>query len=118
METFFHNGTLDANGSPVSRLRYTAFGETRYVNGATPTDYRYTGGTALPKDAGTVRRSVSGVINEAEPDLYLTNARRYDPLLGRFVQPDSMVPYPGNPPGILPISSCAGKCDCSHKSSL
>src|SRR5574340_1504510 len=80
METFFHNGTVDANGSPVSTLLYTAFGETRLANGATNTDYRYTGQR-----------------EEAELGLYFYNARWYDPSLGRFIQPDSLVPNPGNP---------------------
>src|SRR5574340_768412 len=74
------SGTVDANGSPVSTLLYTAFGETRLANGATNTDYRYTGQR-----------------EEAELGLYFYNARWYDPSLGRFVQPDSLVPNPGNP---------------------
>jgi len=61
-------------------LRYTAFGETRYATGITPTDYRYTGQR-----------------EEAELGLYFYNARWYDPALGRFIQPDTIVPDPGNP---------------------
>src|SRR5574340_1485943 len=80
METFFHNGTVDANGSPVGMMRYTAFCETRLANGATNTDYRYTGQR-----------------EEAELGLYFYNARWYDPSLGRFIQPDSLIPNPGNP---------------------
>src|SRR5574340_702725 len=72
------SGTVDANGSPVSTLLYTAFGETRLANGATNTDYRYTGQR-----------------EEAELGLYFYNARWYDPALGRFIQPDSMVPSLG-----------------------
>ena len=45
------SGTVDANGSPVSTLLYTAFGETRLENGATNTDYRYTGHTARSASA-------------------------------------------------------------------
>ena len=29
--------------------------------------------------------------------LYLYNARYYDPALGRFIQPDTIVPNPGDP---------------------
>ncbi|MEM4414290.1 MAG: RHS repeat-associated core domain-containing protein, partial [Candidatus Caldarchaeum sp.] len=29
--------------------------------------------------------------------LYFYNARWYDPVLGRFLQPDPLVPEPGNP---------------------
>ncbi len=35
--------TTDVAGNKVGELRYTAYGETRYVWGATPTDRRYTG---------------------------------------------------------------------------
>src|SRR5574340_710217 len=34
---------------------------------------------------------------EAELGLYLTNSRWYGPGLGRLVQPDSLIPNPGNP---------------------
>jgi len=37
------SGTADASGNLLSSLRYSAFGETRYATGTTPTDYRYTG---------------------------------------------------------------------------
>ena len=43
-----------------------------------PTSYRYTG-QRLDADTG----------------LYFYNARYYDPALGRFTQPDTIVPNPG-----------------------
>ena len=49
-------------------------------NGDVPTDQRFTG----------QRR-------DATIGLYDYNARWYDPALGRFVQPDPLVPDPGNP---------------------
>ncbi len=35
--------TTDASGNLISELRYTAWGETRYVSGTTPTNYTFTG---------------------------------------------------------------------------
>jgi RHS repeat-associated protein len=66
--------TLDANGVKTGELRYTAWGETRYTSGSTPTQRRYTGQL------------------EAEAGLYFYNARWYDPALGRFAQADPIVP--------------------------
>lgn len=67
-------------GSQAAELRYKAYGVTRYTWGTTPTTYRYTG-----------QRQESTI------GLYYYNARWYDPALGRFVQPDTIVPSPGNP---------------------
>ncbi|HBA92113.1 MAG TPA: hypothetical protein DCZ08_10335 [Anaerolineaceae bacterium] len=72
--------TANASGNLVSSLRYTAFGEVRTASGTTATDYRYTG-----------QRS------EAEIGLYYYVARFYDPVLGRFISADSIVPEPYNP---------------------
>ncbi|MFZ3071219.1 MAG: RHS repeat-associated core domain-containing protein [Anaerolineaceae bacterium] len=52
---------------------YEPWGETRYQTGTSPTDYGYTG-------------------QMQEGDLYYYGARWYDPLLGRFLQPDTIVP--------------------------
>jgi RHS repeat-associated protein len=68
--------TLDANGVKTAELRYTAWGETRYTSGSTPTQRRYTGQL------------------EAEAGLYFYNARWYDPSLGRFAQADTLIPDP------------------------
>jgi RHS repeat-associated protein len=38
-----------------------------------------------------------GAIFDSSTGLYFYNARYYDPALGRFIQPDSIVPEPGNP---------------------
>lgn len=70
-----------ADGTVLSALHYSAYGEERYASGDTPTDYRYTG--QLSK-MGTV-------------GLYYYNARWYDPYLNRFLSPDSIVPDPYNP---------------------
>ena len=65
-----------ANGATqVGELRYKAWGETRYSSGNVPTTYRFTG----QREDGTI-------------GLYFYKARYYDPALGRFVQPDPIVP--------------------------
>lgn len=61
-------------------LRYSAWGETRYTSGTTPTDRQYT-----------------GQINDGDTGLYYYNARYYDPALHRFIQADTIVPDPNNP---------------------
>ena len=71
--------TLDPSGNLVSELRYSAWGETRYTSGATPTQRRYTGQL------------------EAEAGLYFYNARWFDPLQGRFAQADTVIPDISNP---------------------
>jgi hypothetical protein len=35
--------TTDASGNKIAELRYNAWGEVRYTDGVTPTDYQYTG---------------------------------------------------------------------------
>jgi len=57
----------------TSSALYEPWGETRYQTGASPTDYGYTG-------------------QMVEGDLYYYGARWYDPLLGRFIQADTIVP--------------------------
>jgi RHS repeat-associated protein len=72
--------TTDANGNRVTELRYLPFGDTRYNPGGQITTYRFTG---QRWDSGT--------------GLYWYNSRWYDPLIGRFIQADTLVPQPGNP---------------------
>ncbi len=60
-------------------VRYTAFGEIRYESGDTTTDYTYTG----QREA-----------NELGLSYYV--ARWYDPEIGHFTQPDSIVPGAGD----------------------
>jgi RHS repeat-associated protein len=63
----------------TGELRYRPFGATRFASGTTPTSYRFTGQR-----------------EEAALGLYYYNARWYDPALGHFLSPDSIVPEPGN----------------------
>ena len=98
-----------ANGSSLTgELRYKAWGETRYTWGTVPTMYLFTGqreestvGGFAPHTPGfgAVRRGVGRAVwgSLPAPQLYFYNARWYDPALGRFVQPDTVVPEPSNP---------------------
>ncbi|MBI9049676.1 MAG: RHS repeat-associated core domain-containing protein [Anaerolineaceae bacterium] len=71
--------TTTADGTWNSEIRYSAFGETRYSSGITPTDYRYT-----------------GQLEQADVNLYYYNARYYDAALGRFIQADTIIPGAGD----------------------
>ena len=79
------NVVVSSSGEEEYRLLYRAFGEQRNtINGEveeeTLTDYRYT-----------------GQLEQADVGLYYYGARWYDPALGRFTQPDTLIPQPGNP---------------------
>jgi RHS repeat-associated protein len=71
--------SIDADGTWNSEIRYTAFGEIRWKDGVTPTQYRFTGQLA-----------------QAEVGLAYYVARFYDPALAHFVQADSIVSNPGD----------------------
>jgi RHS repeat-associated protein len=64
----------------VARVLYYPYGETRYEEGTLPTDYGFTG----QRKTETIKLLDYG-------------ARQYDPVLGRFVSADTIVPEPGNP---------------------
>ncbi len=53
--------------------------------------------TASPQASFQVSRRFTGQILDAESGLYYYNARYYDPELGRFTQPDDIIPDLGNP---------------------
>jgi len=72
--------TVDASGSLLSSLKFTAYGELR--SGSSTTDYQYTGQR-----------------NEVEIGLYYYVARFYDPQLARFVSADIIIPQPGSSQG-------------------
>ena len=63
----------------TGELRYRPFGVTRFTSGTTPTSYRFTGQR-----------------EEAALGLYFYNTRWYDPALGQFLSPDTLVPEAGN----------------------
>jgi RHS repeat-associated protein len=72
--------TTDNSGTVVAETRYLPYGEERWASGGAVSDYTYTGQRA-----------------EAGFRLMDYNARYYDPRLGRFISPDSIVPNPRNP---------------------
>jgi RHS repeat-associated protein len=72
--------TTDQNQNIVSEVRYLPYGQERWTNGATPTDFTFTGQRA-----------------EAGFGLMDYNARYYNPRLGQFVSPDTVVPEEENP---------------------
>ena len=76
--------TANSSGAFYSELRYKAWGEIRYSSGTTPTTLRYTG-----------QRQESSLCGA--DGLYYYGARWLDPALGRWIQPDSLIPDLGNP---------------------
>jgi RHS repeat-associated protein len=75
-----HLGSTAYTADPVlgrrwTTLRYKAWGEQRYAEGFAPTEFHFTGQREL---------AVLG--------LHDYGARWYDSLLGRFIQPDTVVP--------------------------
>jgi RHS repeat-associated protein len=71
--------TTNSSGVRQTELRYYAYGGTRYDAGSQLTLYRYTG-----------QRVETGT------GLYDYGARWFDPLIGRFLAADSIVPNPGD----------------------
>jgi RHS repeat-associated protein len=67
--------TTNSSGVKISEIRYMPWGTTRYTSGTSPTTMQYTGQRV-----------------EASFGLLFYNARWYDPLLGRFTSPDTIVP--------------------------
>ncbi len=70
----------NGNGTSSGRLWYYPYGDVRPGSGSVSLAYRFTG------------QRWDGVIK-----LYDYNARYYDSAIGRFIQPDTIVPNPGNP---------------------
>jgi RHS repeat-associated protein len=69
------------DGTLISEVKYSAFGEIRFNTGDMPTDYQYTGQLSQMDEIG----------------LLFFVARWADPLTGHFVQADTIVPSAGNP---------------------
>jgi len=75
--------TTNANGQKVSEQRYKPYGEVRWASGpGMPTDKQFTSQTRL----------IEGYVGT----LYDYVARAYDPVLGRFISADTIVPGAGN----------------------
>jgi len=78
----------DALGAQVgSTVKYLPFGEARNTV-TVPTDKLFTG----------QRLDSTG--------LYYYNARYYDPTIGRFISPDTIIPYPADPQSLNRYSYC------------
>ncbi len=74
--------TTDSSGGVVSEVRYLPYGQVRWSNGTSVTDFGF-----------TAQR------NEASFGLLDYNARYYSAVLGRFVSPDTIVPDPSSSGG-------------------
>jgi len=70
----------NAVGAKVENLAYYPYGQTRINTGSINVNHKYTS------------QELDGSIG-----LYFYNARYYDPILGRFISPDPIVPDPANP---------------------
>ena len=69
----------DAGGNKVEEIYYYPFGQARYDTGSVGLKYKYTGQ------------------EQDESGLYDYGARFYDPVAGRFISADTMVPDSSNP---------------------
>ncbi|GEM_PF-3025658 len=79
----------DASGYVIESTEYMPFGSVRSHSGANTSDYKYTDQEL-----------------DAENGLYNYNARLYDPFIGRFISPDTIVPEPFNPQSLNRYSYC------------
>jgi len=93
---FFHGDHLgssnivtDEAGAQVQLLEYTPYGTTSRNEGSYDTNYRFTG---KELDQGT--------------GLYFYGARYYDPEIGRFITPDSIVQAPYDPQSLNRYTYC------------
>ncbi len=67
--------TTNSSGTRTGEIRYFPWGTERYTYGATPTTYHFTGQRL-----------------ESSLGLYYYGARWYDPAVGRFTSPDTLIP--------------------------
>jgi RHS repeat-associated protein len=72
----------DASGNNPIETRYKAWGEVRYASGNTPTKYTFT-----------------GQYSDSYINLLWYGSRHYDPALGRFISPDTIIPNPSDSQG-------------------
>jgi RHS repeat-associated protein len=80
-----------AHGGVVARQLYHPYGTVRYSEGTLPTDFTYTG-----------QRANSYI------KLYQMGARWYDPQIGRWISPDTIVPDLANPQSLNRFSYVLG----------
>jgi RHS repeat-associated protein len=79
----------NASGAELESTEYLPFGSQRSHSGTNTSDYRYTDQEF-----------------DSENGLYNYNARLYDPFIGRFITPDTIVPEPYNPQSLNRYSYC------------
>jgi RHS repeat-associated protein len=79
----------DSNGTATETTIYEPFGIMRAHTGSTTSTYKFTDQEL-----------------DAENGLYNYDARFYDPVIGRFISPDSMIPQPYNPQSLNRYSYC------------
>jgi RHS repeat-associated protein len=79
--------TTDTNGVKVSEMRYKPWGEIRYSWTSAPAT---TPAYQLPSYTFT------GQYSDSYINLLWYNSRHYDPALGRFTSPDTIIPDPSN----------------------
>jgi RHS repeat-associated protein len=79
----------DASGYVIESTEYVPFGSQRSHSGTKTSDYRYTDQEL-----------------DAENGLYNYNARLYDPFIGRFISPDTIVQSPYNQQSLNRYSYC------------
>jgi len=87
------NITTDEYGVAIEEIGYLPFGaelfRNVYNNGEWISVYKFTGQE-----------------HDSEYELYNYNARLYDPVMGRFITPDTIVPDPYNPQSLNRYSYC------------
>ncbi len=79
----------DATGAVLERLRFDVFGAPVNLNGTSKASF----------GAAHTNRGYTGHEMDASTGLINMNARLYDPVLGRFISADTVVPEPGNMQG-------------------
>ena len=76
------NVITDGSGNVARIYEYTPYG----LTAGEPRDYTY-----------NTDYRFTGKLFDTDTGLYYYGARYYDPELGRFIQPDTIVPYPDDP---------------------
>jgi RHS repeat-associated protein len=82
------NIITDGSGQQIARYEYSPFGEVAHQSGSYTTDIKYTG--KIQDDTG----------------LYYYGARYYDPVIGRFITPDTIVQAPSDPQSLNRYAYC------------
>jgi RHS repeat-associated protein len=94
--TYFHKDHLgssavmtNSSGNQIESTNYMPFGGMRAHSGTTTSNYKFTDQEL-----------------DAENGLYNYNARLYDPIIGRFISADPIVPEPYNPQSLNRYTYC------------